>query len=83
MDDAKIESDHNKFSENKWAPSGGWKNAEHLIRLMAYGTYKLPEYGWGQISFSGALGAFCYYNYNHTGNNEFLPQLSFSVSYAF
>ncbi len=83
MSDAVIEKDSEDFMDNIIAPSGGWKNAEHLIRLMAYGTYRLPEYGWGQISFSGALGAFCYYNYNHTGNNEFLPQLSFSVSYVF
>ena len=80
MSHAVIESDSGTFMSNLWTPSGGWRNAEHLVKLALYGRTSFDASSWGAVSIYGALGANFYHNFNHIpGADEFQPQLMFGI----
>ena len=83
MSGAVIENDSDIFMNNIWAPSGGWKNAEHMIKIAVSGKYNFAPQAWGQISLYSMLGAFTYVNYNHEGENRFSPQFTFGAKWVF
>lgn len=84
MSDAVIENDSEEFMKNIWSPSGGWKSAEHLVKLTAYGRYNFERQNWGRISIYAALGANIYANYNReAGRNEFQPQMLIGVAWVY
>lgn len=77
MSDAYIDSD---FGSNKWAPSGGLKKAEHLIKLSCQGKYNFDYGNWGILSIYAALGGNIFMNYQHNvGKTEFQPQMLIGV----
>ena len=80
LKNAVIESDSGTFMSNLWTPSGGWRNAEHLVKLALYGRTSFDASSWGAVSIYGALGANFYHNFNHVpGADEFQPQLMFGI----
>ena len=82
MSHAVIESDSGTFMSNLWTPSGGWRNAEHLVKLALYGRTSFDASSWGAVSIYGALGANFYHNFNHIpGSDEFQPQLMFGITW--
>ena len=83
MSGAVIENDSDIFMNNIWAPSGGWKNAEHMIKIVLSGKYNFAPQPWGQISLYSMLGAFTYVNYNHEGDDRFVPQFTFGAKWVF
>lgn len=84
MSDAVVEQSSDEFMDNFWAPSGGWKSAEHMLKISIYGSYELPEYKWGTISFNAGLGGACYFNFNHcAGKTDFRPQLTFGLGWRY
>lgn len=83
MGDAVIENNSDEFMDNIWAPSGGWKNAEHMIKVAVSGKYNFTPQPWGQVSLYSMLGAFTYVNYNHEGDDRFVPQFTFGAKWVF
>ena len=82
MSDAYIENDSDVFM-NTSTPSGGWKEAEHLLKLALYGKYNF-KYFWGDITIYSAFGFNTYFNYNHkVGDIEFQPQLLIGAKYKY
>lgn len=79
MSNAYIEEESSDFM-NKSTPSGGWANAEHLVKLAAFGGYRFDEYN---LELFGAFGINSYFNYNREkGVNVTLPQFSFGVKWT-
>ena len=84
MDNAIIENNPEEFIQNIITPSGGWKNAEHLLKIAIYGNYKFGPYSWGNVELYSALGFNTYFNYNHiVGKTEFQPQWMFGAKYSY
>lgn len=82
MSNAYIESDSDTFM-NTFTPSGGWKEAEHLLKLAIYGKYNF-KYIWGKLTVYSAFGFNTYFNFNHVvGNTEFQPQLLIGAKYSY
>lgn len=73
----------NAFS-NAITPSGGWKNAEQLLKLACYGIYHIEKQEWGKISFYLASGFNTYFNYERVqGRVKFQPQIMFGSIYMY
>ena len=83
MSGAVIEDNPDVFMNNIWTPSGGWKNAEHMIKIAVSGKYNFTPQPWGQVSLYSMLGAFTYVNYNHEGDDRFVPQFTFGAKWVF
>lgn len=83
MSGAVIEDNPDVFMNNIWTPSGGWKNAEHMIKITVSGKYNFTPQPWGQVSLYSMLGAFTYVNYNHEGDDRFVPQFTFGAKWVF
>ena len=84
MGDAVIEGSSDEFMNNTSSPSGGWKRAEHLLKLALYGIYDFPSYSWGRISTYAALGINTYFNYCHVpGKTEIQPQMMLGVKWTY
>lgn len=84
MSNAVIEEKPEDFMSNTITPSGGWKTAEHLLKLALYGNYNFEEYSWGNVKLYTAAGFNTYFNYNHNiGQTEFQPQWMFGVEYTY
>ncbi len=79
-----IEQNSDEFMKNIWTPSGGWDHAEHLIKPAIQGTHHFIDGQWGRVSATVAIGANIYFNYDHQqGNKEFMPQMMFSIAWAY
>ena len=73
-----IEDDPDIFM-NAVTPTGGWADAEHLLKIALFGNYEFSEYN---LDLFAALGINSYFNFNHeTGNTQVLPQFSFGVKW--
>ena len=73
-----------EFMQNIISPSGGWKTAEHLLKLALYGKYNINGNVWGDISLYSAFGFNTYFNYCHKpGEIEFQPQLLIGAKYTY
>ena len=84
MDDAVIEKDSESFMQNIISPSGGWKNAEHLLKLALYGKYNIRGNNWGHVTLYTAFGFNTYFNYSHqAGITEFQPQFLIGAKYSY
>ena len=71
------------FMENIFTPSGGWKKAEHLIKMAVYYVYNFDN-SWGDISLYSAIGANVFFNYNHVkGASQFQPQMLIGAKYTY
>lgn len=77
MSNALIEQDSSIFLNN-FTPTGGWENAEHLIKLCMHASFK-TEYGFEIYSI---IGSDIYINYEQSNKKCFLPQLSFGVTWS-
>lgn len=83
MEDAAIEEDSNVFM-NASTPTGGWKEAEHLLKLALYVKYNIIGKNWGKVTIYGAFGFNTYFNYaHHVGDTEFMPQLLLGAKYSY
>ena len=56
MSNAVIEKTPEEFMQNIVSPSGGWKTAEHLLKLALYGKYNINGNVWGNVSLYSAFG---------------------------
>ena len=84
MSDAVIEKTPEEFMQNIVSPSGGWKTAEHLLKLALYGKYNINGNVWGNVSLYSAFGFNTYFNYCHKpGEIEFQPQLLIGAKYTY
>ena len=84
MSDAVIEKTPEEFMQNIVSPSGGWKTAEHLLKLALYGKYNINGNVWGNVSLYSAFGFNTYFNYYHKpGEIEFQPQLLIGAKYTY
>ena len=78
------ENDTSESFSNAITPSGGWKNAEQLLKLACYGIYHLQKQEWGEISFYLASGFNTYFNYERVqGKVKFQPQMMFGATYMY
>ena len=84
MGNSVIEENPEDFMNNLSAPSGGWKQAEHLLKLSGYGVYNFDMDNWGIISVYGAIGFNTYFNFDHkAGNTEFQPQMTIGAKWKY
>ena len=84
MGNSVIEENSEDFMNNLSAPSGGWKQAEHLLKLSGYGIYNFDMNNWGIISVYGAVGFNTYFNFDHkAGNTEFQPQMTIGAKWKY
>ena len=84
MGNSVIEENPEDFMNNLSAPSGGWKQAEHLLKLSGYGIYNFDMNNWGTISVYGAVGFNTYFNFDHkAGNTEFQPQMTIGAKWKY
>ena len=65
-------------------PSGGWHNAEHLLKFAVYGIYDFDREVWGQVSLYAAGSVNSYFNYGREhGVVKCLPQLLIGAKWLF
>lgn len=65
-------------------PSGGWYNAEHLLKFAVYGIYDFDREVWGQVSLYAAGSVNSYFNYGREhGAVKCLPQLLVGAKWLF
>ena len=65
-------------------PSGGWYNAEHLLKFSVYGIYDFDCEAWGQVSLYAAGSVNSYFNYGRKyGVVKCLPQLLIGAKWLF
>lgn len=84
MSDAVIEMDSEEFMKNIWSPSGGWHDAEHLVKLATYGQFNFDAGNAGTVTVYTALGGNLYFNYDHChGDTEFQPQMLIGAKWVY
>ena len=84
MGDSVIEENPEEFTGNTATPSGGMKQAEHLLKLTGYGVYNFDMNAWGIISVYGAVGFNTYFHFDHkAGNTEFQPQMTIGAKWKY
>lgn len=84
MSDAVIEMDSEEFMKNIWSPSGGWHDAEHLVKLATYGKFNFDAGNAGTVTVYTALGGNLYFNYDHChGDTEFQPQMLIGTKWVY
>ena len=78
MGNAVIEDDPDIFM-NSSTPTGGWNQAEHLLKIAFFGNYNFYDYN---LELFAAAAFDSYFNYNHVkGDFQFLPQVTIGVKW--